>query len=165
MQKLAQAILIVGAVLVVTKAHAQQPSSPRPAPPAYGAPISLDQAKAAAAAAQAEAKKKHWNLAIAVVGPSGNLVYFQKADLAPNAAVDIATDKARTSALFRRPSKVFMDRLAKGDTYVLALRGAIPSAGGIPIIVGGKLIGAIGASGAAALQDQEAAIAGAAAIK
>lgn len=165
MQKLAQAALTAAAVLVATTAYAQQPPSPRPPPPAYGAPISLDQAKAAAAAAQAEAKKNHWNLAIAVVGPNGNLVYFQKADLAPNAAVDIAMDKARTSALFRRPSKLFMDRLAKGDTYVMALRGAIPSAGGIPIIVGGKVIGAIGASGAAALQDHEASMAGATAVK
>ncbi len=165
MQKLTQVTLIAAALLAGTEGHAQQATSQRPAPPAYGAPISLDQAKAAAAAAAAEAEKNRWNLTIAVVGPYGNLVYFQKADLAPNASIDIAIDKARTSALFRRPSQVFMDRLAKGDTYVMALRGAVPSAGGVPIIVDGKLIGAIGSSGAAALQDHEASSAGAAAVK
>jgi uncharacterized protein GlcG (DUF336 family) len=134
-------------------------------PPGYGAPITLDQAKAAVAAAEAEAKKNNWNLTFAVVGPTGNLIYFQKNDLASNATVQIAQDKARSAALFRVPSKVFMDRLGKGETYVMALSGAVPVGGGVPIVTGGKVIGAIGASGATADQDHTAAAAGAGAVK
>ena len=115
------------ALLLVTAVHAQQqpaaPASPPPPPPAYGAPITLEQAKAAVAAAEAEMTKNGWNMVIAVVGPGGNLVYLQKADLAANASVDIAQDKARTSALFRVPSKSYMDRLANGETFILRLTG------------------------------------------
>jgi uncharacterized protein GlcG (DUF336 family) len=157
------ALLLAGAV------HAQQqpaaPASPPPPPPAYGAPITLEQAKAAATAAEAEATKNGWNMVIAVVGPSGNLVYLQKADLAANASIDIAQDKARTSALFRQPSKNYMDRLANGETYILRLTGATPVAGGMPIVVGGKLIGAIGLSGGSPAQDHQVAQAGASAVK
>jgi uncharacterized protein GlcG (DUF336 family) len=141
------------------------PATPPPPPPAYGAPITLEQAKAAAAAAEVEMRTNGWNMVIAVVGPSGNLVYLQKADLAANASVDIAQDKARTSALFRVPSKSYMDRLANGETYVLRLTGVTPVAGGMPIVVGGKLIGAIGLSGGSALQDHQVAQAGASAVK
>jgi uncharacterized protein GlcG (DUF336 family) len=148
-------------MVLAPKAHAQQASPP----PGYGAPITLEQAKAAVAAAQAEATKNGWNMVITVVGPYGNLIYLQKADLAANASIDIAQDKARTAALFRAPSKVFMDRLAKGETYVASLRGATPVAGGVPIVVGGKVIGAIGVSGASAEQDHATASAGAAAVK
>jgi glc operon protein GlcG len=142
-------------------AIAQAPASP----PAYGAPITLEQAKAAVAAAEAEATKNGWNMVLAVVGPYGNLIYFQKADLASNASIDIAQDKARTAALFRVPSKAYMDRLAKGETYVTSLRGVTPVAGGVPIVVSGKVIGAIGASGGSADQDHSTASAGAAAVK
>ena len=89
----------------------------------------------------------------------------QKADLAANASVDIAQDKARTSALFRVPSKSYMDRLANGETFILRLTGATPVAGGMPIVVGGKLIGAIGISGATSAQDHQVAQAGVGAVK
>jgi len=79
--------------------------------------------------------------------------------------VDIAQDKARTSALFRVPSKSYMDRLANGETFILRLTGATPVAGGMPIVVGGKLIGAIGLSGATSAQDHQVAQAGASAVK
>ena len=88
-------------VAVGGDASAQQPTPPAP-PPAYGAPISLEQAKAAVAAAEAEAKSNGWKLAIAVIGPNGELVYLQKDDLAPNGSIEIAQGKARTAALFRR---------------------------------------------------------------
>jgi glc operon protein GlcG len=165
MRSLLFTCLVVGTIGFVGDARAQQPAAPPPPPPAYGAPISLEQAKAAVAAAEAEAKSNGWNMVFAVVGPTGNLIYLQKADLAPNASIEIAQDKARTSALFRAPSKVFMDRLASGETYVMTLRGATPVAGGMPIVVGGKLIGAIGVSGATALQDHQVAQAAAAAVK
>src|SRR4029077_5022080 len=157
------------ALLLGSAVYAQQqpaaPASPPPPPPAYGAPITLEQAKAAAAAAEAEMRTNGWNMVIAVVGPSGNTIYLQKADLAAYASVDIAQDKARSSALFRVPTKAYMDRLANGETFMLRLTGATPVAGGIPIVVGGKLIGAIGLSGGTSAQDHQVAQAGASAVK
>jgi uncharacterized protein GlcG (DUF336 family) len=141
------------------------PAAPPAPPPGYGAPISLEQAKAAVAAAEAEMKANGWNMVIAVVGPTGETIYLQKADLAANGSITVAQEKARTSALFRAPTKAFQDRLAGGDTYLLRLPGALPVAGGVPIIVGGKVIGAIGTSGASSLQDHQVAAAGAAAVK
>jgi len=146
-------------------ASAQQPATPPAPPPGYGAPITLDQAKAAVAAAEAEMKTNGWNMVITIVGPMGETIYLQKADLAANASITIAQDKARTSALFRVPSKSYQDRLAGGETYVLRLTGVTPVAGGMPIIVGGKVIGAIGISGGSAAQDNQVATAGAAAVK
>jgi uncharacterized protein GlcG (DUF336 family) len=157
------ALLLGGAVYAQQQPAA--PASPPPPPPAYGAPITLQQAKAAVAAAEAEMTKNGWNLVIAVVGPAGELVYLQKADLAANGSIQVAQDKARSSALFRAPGKVFMDRLANGETYLLRLSGATPIAGAMPIVVGGKVIGAIGISGASALQDHQVAQAGASAVK
>jgi uncharacterized protein GlcG (DUF336 family) len=154
-------VALGAAMLLGAPAGAQAPSPP----PGYGAPITLEQAKAAVAAAGAEMKQNGWNMVIAVVGPTGETIYLQKADLAPNASIAIAQEKARTSALFRAPSKAFQDRLAGGETYLLRLTGAMPIAGGVPIIVGGKVIGAIGTSGAAALQDHQVATAGAKAVK
>jgi glc operon protein GlcG len=151
--------------------NAQQPAAPAapaaPAgpPPGYGAPITLDQAKSAVAAAEAEMKKNNWNMVIAIVGPMGETIYLQKADLAANASITIAQDKARTSALFRTPSRAYQDRLAGGETYVLGLTGVTPVAGGMPIIMGGKVIGAIGISGGTALQDHQVAMAGAGAVR
>ena len=128
------------ALLFGTTVHAQQqPSSPPPPPPAYGAPISLEQAKAAIAGAAAESKK--------------------------NASVPIAQAKARMAASFRAPTKAYQDRLAAGETFILGLPGAVPATGGVPIVVDGKLIGAIGVSGATGLQDHQSAEAGAAAVK
>jgi len=162
-------VSVCAALLLGSAVYAQQqpaaPASPPPPPPAYGAPITLDQAKAAAAAAEAEMRTNGWNMVIAVVGPRGNLIYLQKADLAAYASVDIAQDKARTSALFRVPTKAYMDRLANGETFILRLTGATPVAGGIPIVVGGKLIGAIGLSGGTSAQDHQVAQAGASAVK
>jgi uncharacterized protein GlcG (DUF336 family) len=158
-------LAICAAAMFGTQASAQQPAAPPSPPPGYGAPITLDQAKAAVAAAEAEMKTNGWNMVITIVGPMGETIYLQKADLAANASIAIAQDKARTSALFRVPSKSYQDRLAGGETYVLRLTGATPVAGGMPIIVGGKVIGAIGISGGSALQDHQVATAGAAAVR
>ena len=157
-------LAICAAAMFGTQASAQQPPAPPAPPPGYGAPITLDQAKAAVAAAEAEMKTNGWNMVITIVGPMGETIYLQKADLAANASITIAQDKARTSALFRVPSKSYQDRLAGGETYVLRL-SATPVAGGMPIIVGGKVIGAIGISGGSALQDHQVATAGAAAVR
>jgi glc operon protein GlcG len=160
------AIAMGVALLFGTAVHAQQqPPSPPAPPPAYGAPISLEQARAAIAGAEAESTKNGWNHVFAVVDGGGNLIAFEKSDLAGNASVPIAQAKARMAATFRVPTKAYQDRLAAGETFILGLPGAIPAAGGVPIVVGGKLIGAIGVSGATPLQDHQSAEAGAAAVK
>jgi len=155
------------ALMFAGTARAQAPSpSPAPAPPPYGAPISVDDAKKAAAAAVAEvAKVGSAPDAIAIVDPGGFLIYFERMDNTQLGSVEFAIDKARSTVLFRRPSKAFEDVLAGGRMAILALRGAVPLEGGVPIISGGKLIGAIGASGGTSQQDGQVAKAGADTIK
>jgi glc operon protein GlcG len=148
-------------------AQAPPPAAPPPTTP-YGMQISLEDAKKAAAAAIAEvAKVGSPPDAIAIVDPGGVLIYFERMDNTQLGSVEIAIDKARSAALFRRPSKVFEDLLAAGgaNMRILALHGAMPVEGGVPIISGGKLVGAIGASGGTAQQDGQVANAGAEAIK
>ena len=164
MRRLSLITMAAGAALLFgTTVHAQQPAPPPP--PAYGAPITLEQAKAAIAAGQAESKKNGWNHVFAVVDGSGTLIAFEKADLAANASVGIAEAKAKTAATFRVPTKAYQDRLTAGETFVLGLPGVVPAAGGMPIVVGGKIIGAIGVSGAAPLQDHQSAQAAVNAVK
>src|SRR5262252_667067 len=146
-------------------AQAPAPSAPPPTTP-YGAPIGIDDAKKAAAAAVAEVPKAGSPPdAIAIVDHGGFLIYFERMDNAQLGSVEIAIEKARSAALFRRPSKVFEDAVAGGRNAILALHGAVPFEGGVPIISGGKLVGAIGASGGTAQQDGQVAKAGADAVK
>jgi uncharacterized protein GlcG (DUF336 family) len=155
------AIATAFALSASVSAWAQQP----PPPPAYGNPITLEQAKKAMDAAEAEAKKNNWLMAIAIVSPSGDLVYFRKLDGTQYASIQIAQHKAKAAATFRRPTKVFQDGLAAGNHFLLTLDGVIASEGGVPIIADGKLIGAIGASGGTGQQDGVVATAGAGALK
>ena len=132
----------------------------------YGMPLGLDDAKKAAAAAEAEAKNiTPIPYVIAIVDPSGQLIYFERMDNAQNGSVPVAIDKARSAALFRRPTKAFEDALGKGRTVILALRGAVPLEGGLPLVAGGKIVGAIGASGGSGTQDGQVAKAGADTVK
>lgn len=133
----------------------------------YGTPITADVAKKIAAAAIAEAKKNNFTMAIAIVDPNGFLVYFEKMDNTQNGSVNVAQDKAKSAALFKRPTKAFQDGLAAGGVglRLLALQGAVPVDGGLPIIVGGKIIGAIGASGGTSDQDGQVAKAGVDSVK
>ena len=121
----------------------------------------------AVAASVVEAKKNNWNMALAVVDTAGFLVYFEKMDSTQIGRVQLAIEKAKTAAQFRRPTKVFQDGLAAGGEGLrfLGLTGAIPVEGGFPIIEGGKIIGAIGASGGSGDQDSRVAKAGADLIK
>ena len=123
--------------------------------PPYGAPISLEQAKKVIAAAEAEAQKNNWPVAITVVDSGGFLVAMQRLDNTQLGSIAVAEDKARTSVLFRRPSKAFEDAVGGGGIGLrtLGLRGATPYEGGVPIFVDGKLIGAIGVSGVTPPQD------------
>jgi glc operon protein GlcG len=135
--------------------------------PQYGTPVNLEQAKVAVAAALAEAKKNNWPVAVAVVDNHGFLVAFEKVDDTQTASVQVAIDKAAASATYRRPTKAVQDALAGGGAglRVLNLRGASTVEGGVPIVIGGKIVGAVGVSGVAADQDGVVAKAGADALK
>jgi len=131
----------------------------------YGTPISLDAAQAAINAAVAESKKRGWKLNIAVVDSGGNLVAFSRMDGAQLASIAIAEHKARASATFRRETKVFEAGIQGGNNYLITLDGVIGSRGGIMLLEGGKLIGAIGCSGGTGSQDEVVCKAGAATVK
>jgi uncharacterized protein GlcG (DUF336 family) len=127
--------------------------------------ISLAEAKKIASAAEEEARKNNWTMAIAIVYEGGHLVLFEKLDETQPGIVDVAVDKARSAALFKRPTKVFEEGVAGGRNALLRLHGAVPIEGGVPIMAGGKVIGAIGASGGTAPQDGQVAAAGASLVK
>jgi len=124
--------------------------------------LTLGMAKKLVAAAEAEAKKRGATVVIAVVDDGGQLILLERLDDTQVASVEVAIGKARTAAIFRRPSKVFEDQVKNGRVAALALPGATPLQGGIPITVDGKVIGAIGASGNSPQEDEEIALAGAA---
>ena len=133
----------------------------------YGMPIGVENAKKAAAAALAEARKNGWTMAAAVVDTGGHLVYFEKMDGTQTGSVAVAMSKARSAALFMRPTKAFQEMLAGGGDGLRAfgLEGAVPVEGGVPLVAGGKTIGAIGLSGGSSSQDGQCARAGADALK
>lgn len=145
-QKLAAALSLIALSAVPVQLRAQD------APP-YGPQITLEIARKVAAAAEGEAKKNSWRMAIAIVDNHGTLVFYQMLDDTQIGSANIAVEKARTSAMFRRPSKTFEDNVAGGRNAILGLPGVTPVEGGVPIIVGGKQIGAIGVSGASSAQD------------
>jgi glc operon protein GlcG len=136
------------------------------APPPYGEPVNLEQAKKAVAAAHEFAAKNGWAMAISVAGPSGDLVYFTKMDNTQYASIAISQHKARAAATFRRPTKVFEDRIATpAGVPAITLDGVIGSEGGIPLVIGGKIVGALGCSGGTGQQDGQACQAGVDAMK
>lgn len=141
------------------------------APSAYvtpiGAPIGVEAARKAAAAAVAEARKNGWLMAVAVVDPAGTLVYYEKMDNVQLGSARVSINKARSAALYKRPTKTMQDALAAGGAglRILSLEGAVPVEGGLPILSGGKLVGAIGLSGDLSENDGKCAAAGVAAIK
>ena len=131
----------------------------------YGPAISLERAEAVIHTAQAEARRRNWKMNVAVVDSGGNLVAFERMDGAMLASIQIAMHKARASATFRRPTKVFEDGINLMHlNYLLAFDGVIASRGGIPLIEQGKIIGAIGCSGGTDSQDEIVSKAGAAVI-
>ena len=140
-------------------ARAQQPApSPPPIIP-YGSPIGLEAAKKAMAAAEAEATKNNWPMAIAILDSTGHVVMLHKLDNTQYGSIRVAELKAHSALDFRRPSKVFEDLIAQGGIGLrtLALPGAAPFEGGVPIVSDGKIIGAVGVSGATAQQDGQVA--------
>ncbi len=153
--KTSKLVVAAMAVAVSSIALAQRPD--------YGMTITADQAKAAAAAAVAVMNENNWAMAVAVVDPSGNLVYFEKIDATQHASVTIAIEKARSAAAFKRPTKIFADALMN-NAGLATLPGVIGSEGGVPIVVDGRIIGALGCSGGTGQQDGVACNAGAAAL-
>ena len=153
--------LVVGTVLILgaSTASAQQPApaAAPPPPPPYGSPITLEQAKKVMVGAEAEAKKNSWNVVMVVLDSGGNLVMLQRMDGAQFGSIEVAKDKAYSAVAFRRPTKAFDDALAQGgaNLRILKLSGAAPLEGGIPIVVDGKLIGAVGVSGVTSAQDAQ----------
>ncbi len=130
----------------------------------YGADISIEAAKKVAAGTVAECAKNSWRVAVAVTDTHGKLVYFEKMDDTQIASVRIAIAKASAAATFRRPTRVFAEGINKGGAATATLPGVIGSPGGNPIVVGGKIIGAVGVSGVTGDQDEQCAKAGASAL-
>jgi uncharacterized protein GlcG (DUF336 family) len=128
--------------------------------PGYGTPVTLVQAKKIAAGVIAECQKNNWNVAVAIVDPHGVLVYYEKMEDTQYASADIAIGKARAAATYRRPTRVFADVINKGGPATATLPGVFASPGGVPIMVGGKVIGAAGVSGVTGDQDEQCSKAG-----
>jgi glc operon protein GlcG len=170
-------VLASAVMLVAGSARGQQPAAPsQPQNPLdtipekmpfdvpYGAPIPLARAQAVIAAAEAEATKHGWKLNIAIVDSGGNLVAFARMDGAQLASIAISEHKARVAVTFRRETKAYENAVQGGNVYALTLDGMIASRGGIPLVEGGKIVGAIGCSGGTGSQDEVVAKAGAAAL-
>jgi uncharacterized protein GlcG (DUF336 family) len=174
---IALASVVCVALLIGPGAFAQVPPNPdNPndavpdglTPPPYGEPINLETAKMVAAAAVAEATKRNWNaFCVAIVNPSGDLVYFEKQDNCQYASIGVSQHKARTSTRYRRPTLVFETLIGKGPyfAYLTTLDDVIASRGGNMLMSGGKVIGAIGVSGGSGSQDNVVSLAGQAALK
>ncbi|MDP3716645.1 MAG: heme-binding protein [Acidobacteriota bacterium] len=150
--------VVVALALIISAAAAQAQTADRKV-------ITLDGAKAILAAAEAEALKNKWTVAIAVVDESGNLIAFHKVDDTQVGSIDIAIGKARTAARMKRPTKALEDAVAGGRTVMLAIEGLTPLEGGVPVMLGGRVIGAVGVSGVTSQQDAQVALAGVAALK
>ena len=167
-------LVVVTALLFVAAATSAQtpgapaaPTTPAAPPPDYGPAITNEQAKKVMAGAEAEAKKNKWNVVIAILDSGGNLVMLSRLDGAQFGSTDVARDKAYSAVAFRRPSKAFQDLIAQGgaNLRLLNLHGASMLEGGIPIVVGGKIVGGIGVSGVTSQQDAQIAQAGVDALK
>lgn len=153
-------LVLLAALSGAVPATAQQVSA------TYGTPITLEAAKRVVAAAEAEAIKNKWPMVISIVDSGGNLVMTVRQDGAQYGSLAVAEGKAKTAVNFRRSTKVFQDTIAQGGggLRTLALPGALPVQGGLPLIVGDKIIGGIGVSGGTSEQDEQVGAAGAAVL-
>jgi glc operon protein GlcG len=124
--------------------------------------LTLDAAKEIMTAAEAEAHKNNWQVSIAILDEGGRLVMLQRMDGAPPASVDVCQAKGRSAAIFKRPTKAFSDAVTGGRVAIMALPGAVPVEGGLPLLSGGQCVGGIGVSGVTSEQDAQIGAAGAA---
>jgi uncharacterized protein GlcG (DUF336 family) len=159
--RILKVITVISVVLFVFSGVAIAQQMPNP----YGPNISLATAKKVAAAAAAEAMNIKINAVIAIVDTGGNLVYLERFDVVQYGSVDVALHKAKCSVMWKRPTKALEDTIGSGKLNYLTLDGIIAIEGGVPIIQGGKIIGAIGVSGGSAAQDGVVARAGAKVIE
>jgi glc operon protein GlcG len=157
-------LAVTAAIFVALAVLAPRPARAQPMPNPYGAPITTEVAKKAAAAALAEARKNGWTVYATVVDTGGFVAYVERIDGVQVGSAEASYEKARASALFKRPTKLFEERIAANQLQYLKLPGSIPLEGGVPILVDGKVVGAIGVSGATSAQDGQCARAGAEAI-
>jgi uncharacterized protein GlcG (DUF336 family) len=146
--------MIFGVVFCILAPRAAM-AQPMPIP--YGQGISVEAARKVAKAAIAEGKKNGWFVSVAIVDTAGDLVFFERMDDAMSASVVVSQEKARTAARFKRPSKAFEDALVGGRQAILSLPGVTPVQGGIPLIIDGKIVGAVGVNGASSPQDHQCA--------
>jgi uncharacterized protein GlcG (DUF336 family) len=156
-------ISVLSLTLLMVWGWSAQAQMPTP----YGQAITLENAKKVTAPAIAEARKNNWAMAVAILDIGGNLVYFEKMDGTQTGSVRVAIGKARSAVMFKRSTKVFQDAVAAGGDglRILRLEGAVPIEGGLPLVMDGKIVGAIGVSGATSAQDGVAAKAGADVLK
>jgi uncharacterized protein GlcG (DUF336 family) len=148
-------ILVAAALVALTVGASAQDKRPE-----YGTAVNAAGAKKIAAGVVAECQKNGWNVAVAVVDNHGFLVYFERMDNTQTASMDIAVGKARAAATYRRPTCVFMEAINKGGPATATLPGVFASPGGLPIMVDGKVTGAVGVSGVTGDQDEQCSKAG-----
>lgn len=144
---------------------AAAPAAAQTTPGPYGPAVTLAQAERAIDAARAEAARRGFLMAFTVVDPAGQLVAFEKMDGTQTGSVEVSQAKARSAALFRRPTKAFSDAVAGGRTAILTLPGAIAIEGGVPILANGRVVGALGVSGGSSEEDGQVAAVGLAALR
>jgi len=157
------ALAVLACLALAAPAMAQTAPAPAAAPspqaPAYGDPISMEAAQVLIARAVAAAEARHFRMAVAIVEPSGELVAFVRMDDTQYGSIFVAQKKATTAARYRLATSVMEERTLAGRTVTLANEDTLPIAGGVPIVVDGKIVGAIGVSGAAASEDNQIALA------
>ncbi len=150
------------AIALAAVLWAASPAAAQQTPPPYGPPITLDMAKKVMAAAEAEATRNNWPFVITVIDSGGHLVMMQRSDNVQLSAISLSEGKAQTALAFKRPSKVLEDIISAGGAglRLATLKNITPIEGGIPIVSDGKIVGAIGVSGALSAQDSQLARAG-----
>ena len=148
---------MLGACLLSVAGLAQGGEAPRPD---YGPDITIEQAKKIAAGVIAECAANKWNVAVAVTNTHGSLVYYERMNNTQSASAQIAVDKAKAASTYRRPTRAFVDAIAKAGPAVMTLPGVVASPGGVPIFSGGKVIGGVGVSGVTGDQDEQCSMAG-----
>jgi uncharacterized protein GlcG (DUF336 family) len=139
------------------------PAKAQTTPPPYGPPIGIENARKVMAAAEAEAAKNNWAVVIAILDSGGHVVMLHRYDNVQLSSIEISQGKARTALMFKRPTKVLDDAISSGGAGLrfLSLKDIVPLEGGIPIVLDGKIVGAIGVSGGTSPQDGQCARAGA----
>ena len=158
---------IACAIALVAVVVSAAPASAQTMPPGYGPPIGIENARKIMSAAEAEAAKNNWPVVIAIIDSGGHVVMLHRRDDTQLSSLEIAQGKAKTALMFKRPTKVLDDAISGGGAGIrfLALKDIVPLEGGFPLVMDGKIVGAIGVSGVLSAQDSQIARAGIDALK